>query len=86
MSKKKVTAKPLCDTCVEQCVDCKPFELIEQAVIPEPVRVHVVKDGDSYPSIAGLYKPSDVTKHEYAKHLFDLNKGKTLITGMEVSL
>jgi hypothetical protein len=64
----------------------EPVEVVTAVVMPEPVRIHVVKDGDTYPSIAGLYKTSGVSKHEYAKHLFDLNKGKTLKTGMEVSL
>lgn len=77
MSKKKTVDLPE----VAEVVIPEPV-----AVIPEPVRVHVVKDGDTYPSIAGLYKPSDVSKHAYAKHLFDLNKGKALIIGTEVSL
>lgn len=70
-----------------------PVELPEVAevipapvVLPEPVRVHVAQAGDTYPSIAGLYKPSTVTKHEYAMHLFELNKGKALTPGTEVSL
>ncbi len=64
----------------------EPVEVVTPVVMPEPVRIHVVKDGDSYASIAGLYKPSGVSKHDYAKHLFDLNKGKTLTPGLEVNL
>lgn len=68
---KKVTAKPV---------------VITPAVIPEPVRIHVAEEGDTYARIAGLYKPRGVSKHEYAVHLFELNKGTTLSPGMEVSL
>lgn len=64
----------------------EPVEVVTPVVMPEPVRIHVVNDGDTYPSIAGLYKPSGVSKHDYAKHLFDLNKGKTLTPGLEVNL
>lgn len=60
--------------------------ITEPVVVPEPVRIHVVKAGDTYPGIAGLYKPTGVSKHEYALHLFELNKGKTLTIGTEVSL
>lgn len=78
MSKKPVTP-------VEPVVEIVA-EALPKPVIPEPVRKHVVKDGDTYPSIAGLYKPSGVSKHEYATHLFDLNKGMALIIGTEVAL
>jgi hypothetical protein len=62
-------------------------EVIEDVVAtPEPARSHVVKDGDTYASIAGLYKPSTLTKHEYATHLFALNKGTALTPGTEVDL
>lgn len=86
MAKKPVTPVELPKEVIDLPVEVVEAPVEVAPVLPKPVRKHVVKDGDTYPSIAGLYKPSGVTKHEYSKHLFDLNKGKALTVGTEVAL
>jgi len=64
-------------------------EPVVETVVEAPVvtpSVHIVADGETYASIAGMYKPAGITKHEYAKHLFAVNKGKALNIGTEVFL
>jgi hypothetical protein len=78
----------------DECEAC-PFDApkLEEVESPEPVveapktegRVFA-KEGDSYASIAALVAPSGVSKHDYAKVLFEKNKGKTLRAGVEVIL
>lgn len=48
-------------------------------------KTHVVKDGESYASIAALYAGKG-KKHEYAKDLVVKNNGKTLTVGTVVVL
>lgn len=79
------TLEPIEET-VEEAVEApvevpaiNPAELVHEAV-------YVAKDGDTYASIAARLNPGEVSNYNYAKALFDLNKGKTLREGTEVSL
>lgn len=75
----------------DECEVC-PYDEIEVEVIPEPVKkveqpkTYVAKDGDTYVSIAEKFKPKDLSRNEYAKHLYKLNNWKSLRPGTEVKL
>lgn len=75
----------------------KPTEVVEVETVEvvEPVKAetpkaktgtYIVKDGDSYPSIAAEFAPKGKSKFEYAKELVVKNGGKALIVGGEVVL
>ena len=69
-----------------ECVDC-PFDVVEPVVVaPVAAGTYLAVDGDSYPAIAGKFKPVGMTKHEYAVKLFELNGGKQVVAGMIVKL
>lgn len=51
---------------------------VEALSAGESVPVHIVKDGDSYASIAALYNKTGESNYEYAKALILKNKNKAL--------
>ena len=74
----------------DECEVC-PFDKTEPVTVaevetPKLAGVHVVKDGDSWSSIAGEHAPAGVRKHEYALILISINNGVELIPGAKVKL
>lgn len=71
---------------LEEIIEDFP-EVVEE-VVPEPVKVlaktYTVVAGDSFASIAGKFKPSGKTKHEYAKEL--VAKNGSLTVGKVIAL
>lgn len=47
---------------------------------------HLVKDGDTYASIAAANIVKGLSAHETAQYLYDLNLGKQLNPGVIISL
>jgi len=88
MSKKVNKPEPVAEVfepeVVEIILDEPEILEIEAPAMP---KVHVCVHGDSYPGIAARYTlPLGMTRHQYAKHLLTINKGKTLSAGVEVIL
>jgi hypothetical protein len=87
---------PCCgkDECLDCPYDAPAFEPTPEA-IEEPVEapletskdawLYIVKDGDSWASIAAEFAPSGVKKHAYATQLIAVN-GSALRSGMEIKL
>jgi hypothetical protein len=62
------------------------FETLLEAAVPLAKETYTADEGDTYPSIAGAFKPAGMTKHEYAKHLFAINGGRNITAGVEIKL
>lgn len=72
----------------DECVEC-PYETpaVEPAVeAPAPAGRYIVKDGDTWASIAANKAPKGMKRHDYALQLVEKNNGKTLNVGVEVAL
>jgi Tfp pilus assembly protein FimV len=49
-------------------------------------KTYTAKDGDTYASISASKKPKRLSRHEYATHLYKINKGATVRAGLVVKL
>lgn len=72
----------------DECTNC-PFD--ESATKPDltvakAAKTYVAKDGDTYASIASMFKLKHENNHEFATHLFILNSGKVIVAGTTIQL
>lgn len=93
MSKKPITSEAVAEA-VEEIIDDIVEEIVDEILeetAPEPEvvaspDVHIAVDGDTFASIAALHRPTNMSKHEYATHLLELNKGKKISAGTVIRL
>ena len=72
----------------DECEVCPFDEPKDEPIVVQPkvADSYVAVDGDTYPSIAGKFKPNGMTKHEYAMKLVEINRGVSVRAGMIVKL
>jgi hypothetical protein len=46
----------------------------------------VASEDDTWAAVAARFAPKGMTKHEYAKQLYETNKGRQIREGMEIKL
>ena len=83
-----VEVPPCCGK--DECIDC-PFDepaKVEAPVITtaDAVGTYTAQNGDTYASIASMFKATGESKHEFATRLFILNNGKAVSAGTVIKL
>lgn len=63
-----------------------PESLVETSEPVERAKTHIVKDGDTYASLAARFNPGGMSNYAYAQYLMVLNGGKINVIGAEVKL
>lgn len=67
----------------DECTDCVVDKPIS---VGEAVGTYTAEEGDTYPSIADMFKPVGMSKHDFATYLFVLNSGKAVSAGTVIKL
>lgn len=77
---------------VEALEDSVESEMVDEGFIvsDEPVdsdpMYTVASDGDSYASLAARLAPAGMRAHDYARKLYELNRGVSVRRGMKIRL
>ena len=64
----------------------EPEAVLETPKPPVDGNVWVADEAVSYAVLAARFLPEGMKKHDYAKQLYAINKGKTILPGTEVKL